>query len=141
MDNGADLNIINKRCRTAILYSAMRGHWKIVQLLVDHGVNLNINDKDERTPLYYLCREGDKEMVKSLISKGANPSNKNCLSKALELYHKDVVKTLINSGANLNNIFLFFASIEWKPFWQNLQLSLYSWHNLCSELKYFRKAI
>ena len=119
----------------------MRGHWKIVQLLVDHGVNLNINDKDERTPLYYLCREGDKEMVKSLISKGANPSNKNCLSKALEFYHKEVVKMLINSGANLNNIFLFFASIEWKPFWQNLQLSLYSWHNLCSELKYFRKAI
>ena len=86
-------------------------------------------------------REGDKEMVKSLISKGANPSNKNCLSKALEFYHKEVVKTLINSGANLNNIFLFSASIEWKPFWQNLQLSLYSWHNLCSELKYFRKAI
>lgn len=69
---GANVEIVNHLCQTAVNLAAMHGSAEIVELLVQHGADVNLADKNGWTPIFHAVFEGDIAMIELLISLGAD---------------------------------------------------------------------
>uniref|UniRef100_A0A1X7SEM0 Uncharacterized protein n=1 Tax=Amphimedon queenslandica TaxID=400682 RepID=A0A1X7SEM0_AMPQE len=58
--------------RTPLAMACIRGHTKIVELLLKKGANANVTDENELTPLGNASIPGHTEIVKLLLEHGAN---------------------------------------------------------------------
>ena len=96
--------------RTALTWSAEKGHDSLVRTLILQGVNVNYQDaKDgrKRTALHYASASGHLKVVEALLSKGAKidvEDGDHCtpLMVAAEKGHIDIVLYLINHSADVN---------------------------------------
>lgn len=97
MQNGADVNIMDKRRSTPLHRAASKGDINIVSLLLTLGTNLDINIADvyKNTALHLACQENNAEVAELLINKGALINLKNQEEKTpLELASVEVQKIL-----------------------------------------------
>ena len=62
----ANPNLRDEAGQTALMHAAIRGHLKLVQLLVANGVNLHIADENGMTALAYAKAEGKANIVNYL---------------------------------------------------------------------------
>ncbi|KAH9024225.1 hypothetical protein EDB85DRAFT_1894446 [Lactarius pseudohatsudake] len=72
-------NFQDRRHSTPLSDAAMRGHLKIVQVLLDHNADVNSQDNNGSTPMHkacsYLDSKGDyPQIVRLLLEHGANPN-------------------------------------------------------------------
>lgn len=58
---------------TALFWASMRGHTKIVEMLLAAGVDVNIQDIEGATPIMMASHYGHIEIVKMLLEYGADP--------------------------------------------------------------------
>ncbi|XP_019858662.1 PREDICTED: transient receptor potential cation channel subfamily A member 1 homolog [Amphimedon queenslandica] len=70
--------------RTPLAMACIRGHTKIVELLLKKGANVNVTDENENTPLGIACKKGHTEIVELLLKHGIDNTNstmndKNCI--------------------------------------------------------------
>ena len=72
IENGADLEGINKDGQTALICSAMNGHLEALTNLVEKGSNVEATDEKMRTALHWAAINGHSEIVKYLVEKSAN---------------------------------------------------------------------
>ncbi len=106
IENGADVNRLDKWGMTPISSAASNGHLDIVRLLLKNGANVNTADKHGGTPLYYASAGGFHETVELLISKGANVNCKTdykdetALIKAVQIEDVKTVKLLLENGVD-----------------------------------------
>ncbi|KAI9762377.1 MAG: hypothetical protein M1840_001270 [Geoglossum simile] len=116
LDCGADPNIKNPDGKTPLFLAAMRGHAKVVELLLVEGghaetVDLLLAKGVDRTPkcnkllLTSAARNGNFGIVNALLESGANPDPKSSyggtpLFLAVMGGHAEVVKLLLAKGAN-----------------------------------------
>ena len=56
---------------TALMVAAYKGHFKVVEFLVDNGADVNARDKRGRTPLTLALENGYTDVVKYLKKHGA----------------------------------------------------------------------
>jgi len=64
---------INQPGWSALHYAAIKGHSKIVSLLISNGAKVNEHSPDGDTPLILAVRSGDVDTVQALIRAGADP--------------------------------------------------------------------
>jgi uncharacterized protein len=64
---------INQPGWSALHYAAIKGHSKIVSLLISSGAKVNEHSPDGDTPLILAVRSGDMDTVQALIRAGADP--------------------------------------------------------------------
>ena len=64
---------VNQAGWSALHYAAIKGHSKIVAMLVTKGANVNEPSPDGDTPLILAVRSGDVDTVQALIRAGADP--------------------------------------------------------------------
>lgn len=64
---------VNQPGWSALHYAAIKGHTKIVSLLISRGANVNEHSPDGDTPLILAVRSGDVDTVQALIKAGADP--------------------------------------------------------------------
>lgn len=77
VDNGANINRIDKLQRTPLLYAMVnKNHLKIIYLL-KRGADPRIGLYKGLTPLMYAAAQGDSRTVKLLVDKGAQPMFRN----------------------------------------------------------------
>ena len=57
---------------SSLLWAAGRGHYEIVQLLIDNNVKVDIGDKYGTTALIWACRKGHLDTVDLLLRGGAS---------------------------------------------------------------------
>jgi ankyrin repeat protein len=89
---------------TPLLVSALNGHERIVELLLDNGANLNAENKEKSTALEISCFKGYFEMSKLIISRMNSTIDDN-LSSQNNLIHlasnsgaSEVVRLLLSKG-------------------------------------------
>lgn len=83
--------------------AAWRGHWEIVQLLLDHGINADEGTFSE-TPLLAAASEGHLSVVQLLLGRGARADASDGFREAFSVArsrgHSDVSQFLIQQGAD-----------------------------------------
>jgi len=84
MENGGDINTCSKNGKSPLSAAAERGHFHVVQFLVQNGANVNISDENGNTSVSLAASNGHSNVVKFLVQNGAkiNFSNKNGESPA-----------------------------------------------------------
>lgn len=100
VEDGADIEAIEKYGRTPLHFASDEGHEKIVELLTEKGADLNKKNGDDGwTPLHWACKKGRLNVVQVLVNKGAERKIKDGNGKipldiAREQGFEEVVKVL-----------------------------------------------
>lgn len=68
---GADINLANKNCRTALIESTQSGNIQMVKFLIAEKANVNTRDNQGYTALSYARKAGHNEIVQFLPQAGA----------------------------------------------------------------------
>ena len=106
---GADVNLENKRKKTALHYAVERKSLEIVKLLTDkYKADVNKKDEQGKTPLFYAVINESKEMVAHLVKKARAKVNltdkegKTPLFYALQTKNDQIFNILLSVGAKIH---------------------------------------
>lgn len=107
IDQGADVNDLNKSGDTALMMAAEDGQGDVCELLIAKGVDVNAQNKSGETALMKAAYFGHRKVCELLIAKGADVNAQNyktgdtALMSAAIAGRKKVCQFLIAHGANL----------------------------------------
>ncbi len=109
---GADVNAVNARGETALMWFALNDNLEIVKELIKAGAKVNVVGKSGNTALGYaiIAHSHNTEMVKELIKAGADVNlgeslgTGTALMTACLLERTEIVKELIKAGAKVNAV-------------------------------------
>ncbi len=93
----------------ALYEAAMRGHIKIVDILLHFGADVNLKEKHFSTPLIAASEEGHTDTVKVLLAAGADCTEvsrwtgEDALTAAAHHGHLETVKALLVGGASVKS--------------------------------------
>jgi len=88
-----------------LAYASVRGHLKVMRLLLDRQVNPNLPDSGGNTPLIHAALRGRTDAVRLLLARGAKVNAASShgwtpLMAAAWEGHTSIVKDLLKHGAN-----------------------------------------
>jgi uncharacterized protein len=72
LNQGADVNNVNTKGKTALFFAAGAGTREAVHILLAHGAFINHQDEKGNTPLLYSVEKVNSETVKELLERGAD---------------------------------------------------------------------
>ena len=123
IEQGADIDALDKEGWTPLMHAAGKGYEKVLPLLLERGAD--VNKQASSTPLISAMWKhgGIPEIVSTLISKGADVNavgahDLTALMRAARYGHKWAVSFLIENGAGVDSITdegasaLHFAALE-----------------------------
>ncbi|NOY38288.1 MAG: ankyrin repeat domain-containing protein [Chlorobi bacterium] len=105
LDQGMDINQVNRNGQSALMMAAYNGHLDLVRLCLKKGAGINDRDAGGRTPLMYAASGPFTATVKYLLNHGADPNTVDqdekwtALMYAAAEGHLDVVRLLLKRGA------------------------------------------
>ncbi|XP_060077187.1 uncharacterized protein LOC132556762 [Ylistrum balloti] len=109
LDSGIDVDSLNVKKDTALLWAARWGHNKTVEFLIERKADVSLENDKKSTALYWAVRYEILETVVILLEKGrANPNQTRLLGlvapivMASALGNNEIVKVLIENGADVN---------------------------------------
>jgi ankyrin repeat protein len=105
LDNGCNIDFVDRDGWTALHYACYSGHESIVLTLIYHGANVNIMDKNGITPLMIAARNGQHTISEILLFNQAdihatNAKNENALHFAAARGHEMIVQLLVEDGCS-----------------------------------------
>ncbi|XP_033732117.1 uncharacterized protein LOC117321715 [Pecten maximus] len=111
LDTGVDIDLLNGKKDTALLWAARWGHTDTVNCLLDRRADVSLENDKKSTALYWAVRYQKYDTVRLLLQKGrANPNQTRLLGLvapiviASALGNNTIVKELIRHGADVNTI-------------------------------------
>jgi ankyrin repeat protein len=108
--DGADINTVDPKGRTALLEAAWGGHTEIVKLLIERGADVNCADSSGFTPLMRAVEDEHAAIVNVLIKNGAdvntrgNVRGSTPLMLAAENGSVKLIELLLANGAKINAV-------------------------------------
>ena len=72
IQNGADVNAVDKNKLTALHIAAKKGHVDVAKVLIQNGADVNAVDKNKFTALHFAAENGHVDVAKVLIQNGAD---------------------------------------------------------------------
>ena len=104
LQQGAKINLIDKRARTPLYYSCVYGHISVVELLLINGADVEFRDEEGHTALQAAALYGFTKIVVALLQRGANLNvrdndNHTALYYAIRESHHDTAYSLRAAGA------------------------------------------
>ncbi|KAF7510248.1 hypothetical protein GJ744_006944 [Endocarpon pusillum] len=108
VDEDVDINSTDQDGNTALMWASLRGHEKVVQMLLDRA---EVNAQGGRyinSALYAASKRGHEKVVQMLLDRGAEVNahggrhNNTALYAASERGHEKVVQILLDGGAEVN---------------------------------------
>lgn len=109
LQRGIDVNVMNSRGQTPIIFAAISGSHESIELLASHGGDINRADKIDNqrwSPIFYAIRNSHVRCVDSLIKRNAHLNaiiDINGLTPIFHALHNhDCIKLLANNGADIN---------------------------------------
>ena len=76
IENGEDINSLDRYGQTALMNATYRGDSELVKLLVEQGAKLDVTAKYNLTALMLAVINDRKEIVRILVNAGANTTLK-----------------------------------------------------------------
>lgn len=77
VDNGANINRIDKLKRTPLLYAMVNKNYPKIRYLINKGANPRLGLYKGLTPLMFAAARGNSYIVKLLVDSGAKPKFRN----------------------------------------------------------------
>ena len=113
LENGfVDINLTNKKAKTALMIAAQAGDFPLCSALVTAGARINVQNENGGTPLMHAAVGGDPEIVNLLLSAQARTDTAavngwTAAALAAAKGHVSIVDRLLRAGAdpNLGDIF------------------------------------
>ncbi|MBW2046754.1 MAG: ankyrin repeat domain-containing protein, partial [Deltaproteobacteria bacterium] len=107
IQEGADINALNRFSYTPLYYAAQNKERQAVSLLIANGADVNAKNDQGQTPLHQAAEKGFPEIAKLLIANGADINAKNNdgqtpLDIAVSRNRKEIVELLIAKGADVS---------------------------------------
>lgn len=105
---GADINTKNICGNTALIWAAIKGYEKLIEILLTYKANVNAKDNYGINALIWAAIKCNKNIAKMLIDAKADVDTKDNISHMTALMwaakdgHKEIVERLIDAGANIN---------------------------------------
>ncbi|MVX34832.1 MULTISPECIES: ankyrin repeat domain-containing protein [Myroides] len=98
----ANLEVVNKKGQTPLMYALYKAYNDIASLLIDAGANVNAQDDMLNSPFLYAGAEGNLQIAQKALSHGAdfqvfNRYGGTALIPAAEKGHLDMVILLANT--------------------------------------------
>jgi len=113
LDAGANVDVLDKEGRTALLFLASEKTEKLksgaLKMLLEKDADIETRDAIGRTPLLWAATNGNVRLVAALLSgelgkradiSAANNRGRNALHLAAEANHEAMVKLLLDCGAD-----------------------------------------
>jgi ankyrin repeat protein len=107
IEQGNDVDALDREGRTALFYAAMDSDSAIATELIRHGANVNVRDKSLKTPLHFAARAYQPKVAELLLKNGAEVDAQDAhgntpLSDAVfdSKGRDQMIKLLLSSGAN-----------------------------------------
>ncbi|KAJ7618021.1 ankyrin repeat-containing domain protein [Roridomyces roridus] len=109
LDSGIDVNVKDKKGRTALEIACAENNTTIVRLLLGHGADTNSNGAFLGTALQTAAWVGNEELVKLLLERGANINARgeyfgSALQAAASRGNTDIARVLLEHGADCNRL-------------------------------------
>jgi ankyrin repeat protein len=79
IDNGAQIDAVDKFGQTALIHAAKKGHHMAVELLLNHKADLSISNREGKTALDEALLSRDLQTIKILRSSGAEQGGNNLI--------------------------------------------------------------
>jgi ankyrin repeat protein len=70
--DGVDIDVTNRRRRTAILVAAINRHYDVVEKLISAGADIDKQDETNFNPFTFGCVQNDVELVRMMIRAGTD---------------------------------------------------------------------
>ncbi|XP_059212056.1 LOW QUALITY PROTEIN: kinase D-interacting substrate of 220 kDa B [Centropristis striata] len=105
---GANVNLDDVDCWSALICAAKEGHVEVVKELLENSAYIEHRDMGGWTALMWAAYKGRVEVTELLLENGANP---NTTGQQYSVYpiiwaagrgHADIVKVLLENGAKVN---------------------------------------
>ncbi|XP_069543567.1 kinase D-interacting substrate of 220 kDa B isoform X3 [Brachyistius frenatus] len=105
---GANVNLDDVDCWSALISAAKEGHLEVVKELLENSAYIEHRDMGGWTALMWAAYKGRVEVTELLLEHGANP---NTTGQQYSVYpiiwaagrgHADIVKLLLHNGAKVN---------------------------------------
>jgi len=125
LDNGYNVNTLDRFGDTALSEAAAHGHIDIAQMLLGAGADLNLGNE---TPLYIAAGNGHIDIIQILIDAGADLNSVNHLNQTplyLAAYSNKprIASLLITAGADVNlGNYEFNTPLHFATRWNNIDL-------------------
>jgi len=96
VERGADVNVMNNQTYTALHWAASKGHYYVVEELLNMNADFDAKDSNGDTPLHLAAKTGSNDAVYNnedyqMYTDWA-PKRRNC----------DVIEKLLSSKADVN---------------------------------------
>jgi ankyrin repeat protein/predicted DNA-binding WGR domain protein len=109
----SDINQPGGERKTPLIYCAMKGHYRCMELLLEHKAKVLCKDKFKRSALILAVKNGHSKEASLLLSKGApfdhpDSSNNYPIHYAAAYGWVECIDLLVKAGANIN------AVNDWK---------------------------
>jgi hypothetical protein len=102
LDHGADVNLGDDRCFTALNFAAQQNLYEIAKILVKRGADINLADHYEYTPLHTAAIRGHNKIVEYLMKMGADfDAQGNAVTRACRCCGKSGVPLELCSGCRV----------------------------------------
>ncbi|KAJ6539678.1 ankyrin repeat-containing domain protein [Mycena capillaripes] len=107
LDNGAEVNTVDRFNDSALLIASARGHTDIVRSLLENGAEVSAQGGHYGTALVAASLGGHTDTVRSLLENGAEVNAERgdwstALVAASVQGHADIVRSLLENGAEAN---------------------------------------
>uniref|UniRef100_A0AAQ5YG38 KAP NTPase domain-containing protein n=1 Tax=Amphiprion ocellaris TaxID=80972 RepID=A0AAQ5YG38_AMPOC len=104
---GANVNLDDVDCWTALISAAKEGHVEVVRELLENNANLEHRDMGGWTALMWAAYKGRTDVAQLLLEKGANPNITGQYSVYPIIWaagrgHAEIVHLLLQHGAKVN---------------------------------------
>lgn len=132
LDNGADINAIDKRKTdghrfrhfTALCFAVNNGFDELVELLINRGAEVNPAPRVTHTPLSLAVWTGNMKIARLLIETGAEVNKKGNsgltpLFTAVYVGNPAIAKLLVENGADVNHkAYRRLTPLHWTVYWE-----------------------
>lgn len=105
LEEGADANVSDKQCWTALHWASSRGSGVMVETLLEYRVDINARDFSGWTPLFWAAIQGHEQIVRRLLEKKADhllmdSNGWTCLHWAASKGNSSITRVLLDHHAN-----------------------------------------
>jgi len=74
LKRGADVEALDTRERTPVMYASKNGHLEVFDLLVHYRARIDVIEKKRWTPLHFAAKNGHHKLVRRLLELGVAPN-------------------------------------------------------------------
>ena len=105
LEDGADVDVSDKQCWTALHWASSRGSGVMVETLLEYRVDINARDFSGWTPLFWAAIQGHEQIVRRLLEKKADhplmdSNGWTCLHWAASKGNSSITRVLLDHHAN-----------------------------------------